>query len=80
MYWRGKLCSTVTTIGSYMAHDLNSTPNSDFGSPAINDLLPERPAIIGEFNSDYEPFRVATLADLAPMTKYEFLLAQQLVD
>ena len=63
-----------------MAHEVTPISERDFGSLSVNDLLPERPAIIGEFNSDYEPFRVATLADLAPMTKYEFLLAQQLVD
>ena len=33
-----------------MAHDLNPTPNGDFGSLAIHDLLPERPALIGEFS------------------------------
>jgi len=63
-----------------MAHDLNPTPNGDFGSLPIHDLLPERPALIGEFSLAYEAFREATIADLAPMTKYEFLLAQQLVD
>ena len=63
-----------------MAQDLNPTPGGDFGSLAINDLLPERPALIGEFSPAYEAFREATIADLAPMTKYEFLLAQQLVD
>ena len=63
-----------------MAHDLNPTPEGDFGSLPIHDLLPERPALIGEFSLAYEAFREATIADLAPMTKYEFLLAQQLVD
>ena len=63
-----------------MAHDLNPSLASDFGSLAIHDLLPERPALIGEFSLAYEAFRDATIADLAPMTKYEFLLAQQLVD
>ena len=63
-----------------MVQDLNPTPGGDFGSLAINDLLPERPALIGEFSPAYEAFREATIADLAPMTKYEFLLAQQLVD
>ena len=63
-----------------MAHDLNPTPNGDFGSLAINDLLPERPALIGEFSLAYEAFREATIADLAPVTKYEYLQAQQLAD
>ena len=63
-----------------MANDLNPTPGGDFGSLAIHDLLPERPALIGEFSLAYEAFREATIADLAPMTKYEFLLALQIVD
>lgn len=63
-----------------MARELNVTPEGDFGSLNIHDLLPERPALIGEFSLAYEVFREATIADLAPMTKYEFVLAQQLVD
>jgi hypothetical protein len=63
-----------------MVHDLNPTPGGDFGSLAINDLLPERPALIGEFSLAYEAFREATIADLAPVTKYEYLQAQQLAD
>ena len=63
-----------------MANDLNSTPNSDFGSIAINDLLPERPALIGEFSLAYEAFRRATIADLAPVTRYDYRQAQQLTD
>ena len=63
-----------------MAHDLNPTPNGDFGSLAIHDLLPERPALIGEFSLAYEAFREATIADLAPVTRYEYLQALQLTD
>jgi hypothetical protein len=63
-----------------MANDLNPTPNGDFGSIAINDLLPERPALIGEFSLAYEAFREATIADLAPVTRYEYLQALQLAD
>ena len=63
-----------------MAHDLNPTPGGDFGSLAINDLLPERPALIGEFSPAYEAFRGATVSDLAPVTKYEYLQALQLAD
>ena len=48
-----------------MAHDLKPTPGGDFGSLAIHDLLPERPALIGEFSPAYEAFREATIADLA---------------
>lgn len=63
-----------------MAHDLNRSPVSDFGSMAINDLLPERPALIGEFSLAYEAFREATIVDLAPVTRYEYLQALQLAD
>jgi hypothetical protein len=63
-----------------MAHDLKPTPGGDFGSLAINDLLPERPALIGEFSPAYEAFREATIADLAPVTRYEYLQSLQLAD
>jgi hypothetical protein len=63
-----------------MAHDLNPSPADDFGSLAINDPLPERPALIGEFSLAYEAFREATVADLAPVTRYEYLQALQLAD
>ena len=63
-----------------MAHDLNPSTVGDFGSLAIHDVLPERPALIGEFSLAYEAFREATIADLAPVTKYEYLQALQLAD
>ena len=63
-----------------MAQDLNPTPNGDFGSLVLHDLLPERPALIGEFSLVYEAFREATIADLAPVTRYEYLQALQLAD
>ena len=63
-----------------MAHDLNSTHKSDFGSLAIHDLLPERSALIGEFSPAYEAFLKVAIADLAPVTRYEYLQALQLVD
>ena len=63
-----------------MAHDLSHTSVDDFGSLAINDILPERPLIIGEFSASYEKFRNEMLEDLAPATKYEFIQALQLVD
>ena len=63
-----------------MSHSKNLTILTELDSISINDLLPERPAIIGEFSPAYEAFRVATLSDLAPVTQYEFLQAQQLVD
>ena len=63
-----------------MAHDVTSISERDLGSLSVNDLLPERPAIIGEFSAAYEDFKNATIADLAPETRYEFILALQLVD
>ena len=39
-----------------------------------------RPALIGEFSLAYEAFREATISDLAPVTKYEYLQALQLAD
>lgn len=63
-----------------MVNDLNPTPGGDLGSLAINDFLSERPALIGEFSPAYEAFREATIADLAPVTKYEYLQALQLAD
>ena len=63
-----------------MSHLKNPMILAELDSISINDLLPERPAIIGEFSPAYEAFRVATLLDLAPVTQYEFLQAQQLVD
>ena len=63
-----------------MSHSKNPTILTELDSISINDLLPERPAIIGEFSPANEAFRVATLSDLAPVTQYEFLQAQQLVD
>ena len=63
-----------------MAHNLNPAPGDDTGSLAISDLLPERPALIGEFSLAYEAFRDATITGLAPVTKYEYLQALQLAD
>ena len=63
-----------------MTRDLNPIPGSDFGSLTIHDLLPERPALIGEFSLAYDAFREATVADLAPVTRYEYLQALQLTD
>ncbi|MDB2454657.1 hypothetical protein N9W76_00660 [Planktomarina temperata] len=63
-----------------MTHDLNSTFSGDFAGLPIDALLPERPAIIGEFSPAYEAFKTATFSDLEPMNNYEFVLALQLVD
>ena len=63
-----------------MIHDLNSPFSGDLGALRIDALLPERPAIIGEFSPAYEAFKTATLSDLEPTNNYEFVLALQLVD
>lgn len=63
-----------------MTHDLNSTFSGHLGGLPIDALLPERPAIIGEFSPAYGAFKTATLSDLEPMNNYEFVLALQLVD
>ena len=63
-----------------MTHDLNTPSSGDLGRLPIDALLPERPAIIGEFSPAYEAFKTATLSDLEPMNNYELVLALQLVD
>ena len=63
-----------------MAHNINTLAAGDLGGLPVDALLPERPTIIGEFSPAYEAFREATIADLAPVTKYEYLQAQQLAD
>ena len=63
-----------------MAQNINTLAAGDLGGLPIDDLLPERPALIGEFSPAYEAFRDATIADLAPVTKYEYLQVQQLAD
>ena len=63
-----------------MSQDLNSTFSGDLGALPFDALLPERPAIIGEFSPAYEAFKTATLSDLEPTNNYEFVLALQLVD
>lgn len=63
-----------------MTQALNSALLEHTGPMALNDLLPERPALIGEFSPAYEAYRQFTVADLAPMTQYEYIQALQLVD
>ena len=70
----------VTTTSRYMAHNINNLAARDLGGLPIDALLPERPAIIGEFSPAYEAFKTATLSDLEPATSYEYVLALQLVD
>jgi hypothetical protein len=63
-----------------MTHDLNSNFHGAPAALPIDALLPERPAIIGEFSPAYEAFKTATLSDLEPATSYEYVLALQLGD
>ena len=53
-----------------MTHNINSTFSArDLGGLPIDALLPERPAIIGEFSPAYDAFKTATLSDLEPTNK-----------
>ena len=63
-----------------MTYDLNSSDRGPLGQLALNTLLPERQAIVGEFSPAYEAYREVTVADLAPVTQYEYIQALQLVD
>ena len=63
-----------------MTDSLNTAGGGDLGAIPIDILLPERPAIIGEFSPAYEAFKVATLSDLEPASSYEYVLALQIVD
>ena len=63
-----------------MTNNLDTAGVGDFGTLPIDILLPERPAIIGEFSPAYEAFKAATLSDLEPASSYEYVLALQLVD
>ena len=63
-----------------MAHNINTLAAGDLGGLPVDALLPERPAIIGEFSPAYEAFMTATLSDLEPTNNYEFVLALQLVN
>lgn len=63
-----------------MTQALNSALLDHTGPMALNDLLPERPALIGEFSPAYEAYRQVTVVDLAPITQYEYIQALQLVD
>ena len=63
-----------------MTHDLHSNFHGYPAALPLDALLPERPAIIGEFSPAYEAFKTATLSDLEPTNNYEYVLALQLVD
>ena len=63
-----------------MKHDLPTKSLGDYGSLAIDDVLPERPTLIGEFSLANTAFREATVSGLAPVTQYEYILALQLAD
>jgi hypothetical protein len=63
-----------------VTHNLNSSDQDNLGQLTLNTLLPERPAIVGEFSPAYEAYRQVRVADLAPVTQYEYIQALQLVD
>ena len=63
-----------------MTYHLNSSGQDNLGQLSLNTLLPERQAIVGEFSPAYEAYRQVTVADLAPVTQYEYIQALQLVD
>ena len=63
-----------------MTNNLDTAGVGDFEALPIDILLPERPAIIGEFSPAYEAFKAETLSDLEPASSYEYVLALQLVD
>ena len=66
--------------GSGMTQALDPQAVGELSPLALNHLLPERQALIGEFSPAYEAYRQVTVADLAPMTQYEYIQALQLVD
>jgi hypothetical protein len=66
--------------GSGMTQALDPQALGELSPLALNHLLPERQALIGEFSPAYEAFREATIADLDPQTNYEYIQALQLVD
>jgi hypothetical protein len=63
-----------------VTHHINSSGQGNLGQLSLNTLLPERPAIVGEFSPAYKAYRQVTVADLAPVTQYEYIQALQLVD
>ena len=66
--------------GSGMTQALDPQAVGELSPLALNHLLPERQALIGEFSPAYEAFCEATIADLDPRTNYEYTQALQLVD
>ena len=66
--------------GSGMTQALDPQAVGVLSPLALNHLLPERQALIGEFSPAYEAFCEATIADLDPRTNYEYTQALQLVD
>ena len=63
-----------------MTHDINFSGQGNLGQLSINELLPERQAMVGEFSLAYQAYRQVAVADLAPVTQYEYIQALQLVD
>jgi len=63
-----------------MTHGITPTAADELGSLGINGLLPERPALVGEFSPAYDAYSAAVLRDLAPASCYEYVQALQLAD
>jgi hypothetical protein len=63
-----------------VTHDINFSGQGNLEQLSFNTLLPERQAMVGEFSPAYEAYRQVTVADLAPVTQYEYIQALQLVD
>jgi hypothetical protein len=63
-----------------VTHDINFSGQGNLGQLSLNTLLPERPAMVGEFSPAYEAYREVMVADLAPVTQYEYIQALQLAD
>ena len=63
-----------------MSEYLNPRHSFGLSETLINDLLPERSTTVGEFSPAFDAYKNVTLADLGPVSNYEFILALQLVD
>ena len=63
-----------------MTHDLNSSGQANLGQLSLNDPAPRAAGHRWRIQPAYEAYRQVTVADLAPVTQYEYIQALQLVD
>lgn len=63
-----------------MTQDVREFHPEALGLASIDQILPARASLVGEFSPAYEAYRAATTADLAPKGHYEYILALQIVD